>query len=69
MRKTEFLTAAFDPQADVQRSLIYRGFVPVFQRKFAFRPPRKKMGYLVGVVISRSWCPWGPMGAFGQVRR
>ena len=65
-----FWTAAFDPQTDVQRSLIYRGFVPAFQRKLAFRPPEKKSwGDAEGVVISRSWGPQGPMGAFGQVRR
>ena len=64
LRKTKFLSGAFDPQADVQRSLIYRGFVPVFQRKLAFRPPEKKKSLNIllrvfsipgGECVSLSW--------------
>ena len=41
-----FLTAAFDPQADVILSQSYEGFKPVFRRKLRFRLPKNPSMWL-----------------------
>ena len=63
-----FQSGAFDPQADVPRSQIYEGFVPVFQRKLPFRP-RDFLGGSLGGGHESLLAPQESMGAFWQVRR